>query len=110
MTSTTTARIAELNDILRTTFLTGRVLMTEGVRALPEDVQSRIVEAVQTFTDFTPDNDPQGEHDFGAVTIEGRKIFWKIDYYAPDMMHGSEDPSDAKQTRRVLTLMLAEEY
>lgn len=110
MTSKTTARIAELNDILRTTFLTGRVLMTEGLRALPDDLQSRIVEAVQTFKDFTPDNDPHGERDFGAVTIEGCKIFWKIDYYAPDMMHGSDDPSDPKQTRRVLTIMLAEEY
>lgn len=110
MTSKTTARIAELNDILRTTFLTGRALMTEGIRALPEETQSRIVEAVQIFTDFTPDNDPHGEHDFGAVTIEGHKVFWKIDYYAPDMMHGSDDPSDPKQTRRVLTIMLTEEY
>lgn len=110
MTSKTTARIAELNDILRTTFLTGRVLMTEGIRALPEETQSRIVEAVQIFTDFTPDNDPHGEHDFGALTIEGEKIFWKIDYYAPDMAHGAEDPSEPAQTRRVLTIMLAEEY
>ncbi len=110
MTSQTIARIAELNDILRTTFLTGRVLMTEGIRALPDDVQSRIVEAIQTFTEFTPDNDPHGEHDFGAVTVEGCKSFWKIDYYAPDMAHGSVDPSDPKQTRRVLTIMLAGEY
>ena len=110
MTHCKTSRIAELNDVLRTTFLTGRVLMTEGVRALPDELQSSIVEAVQAFTAFTPDNDPHGEHDFGAVTIEGEKVFWKIDYYAPDMMHGSEDPSDPKQTRRVLTIMLAGEY
>ncbi|WKL23776.1 DUF3768 domain-containing protein (plasmid) [Agrobacterium tumefaciens] len=70
----------------------------------------RIVEAVQSFKAFTPDNDPHGEHDFGAVVIESQKVFWKIDYYAPDMMHGSEDPSDPKQTRRVLTIMLAGEY
>lgn len=109
MTNPKTTRIAELNDVLRTTFLTGRVLMTEGILDLPDELQSRIVEAVQTFTAFTPDNDPHGEHDFGAVTIEGEKILWKIDYYAPDMMHGSEDPSDPKQTRRVLTIMLAGE-
>lgn len=110
MTQPNTARIAELNDVLRTTFLTGRVLMTEGVRALPNALQSHIVEAVQSFTEFTPDNDPHDEHDFGAVTVEGEKVFWKIDYYAPDMMHGSDDPSDPKQTRRVLTIMLAGEY
>lgn len=110
MTQPNTALIAELNDVLRTTFLTGRVLMTAGIRALPDDLQSCIVEAVQSFRDFTPDNDPHGEHDFGAVTIQGEKVFWKIDYYAPDLMHGSEDPSDPKQTRRVLTIMLAGEY
>lgn len=110
MTNPNTARIAEHNDVLRTTFLTGKVLMTEGIRALPEDVQSRIVEQVQTFTAFTPDNDPYGEHDFGAFAVDGHKVFWKIDYYAPDMMHGSENPADPSVTRRVLTIMLAEEY
>lgn len=110
MTQPNTARIAELNDVLRTTFLTGRVLMTEGIRALPDELQSAIVEAVQSFKDFTPDNDPHCEHDFGAATVEGEKIFWKIDYYAPDMMHGSDDPSEPKQTRRVLTIMRAGEY
>ena len=110
MTNPQTARIRELNDVLRTTWLTGRVLMTEGIRSLPDDMQSRIAETVQTFSEFTPGNDPHGEHDFGAFTIEGRKVFWKIDYYAPDMEHGSEDPADPAKTRRVLTIMLAEEY
>ena len=94
----TTTRIAELNDLLRTTFLTGRVLVTEGVRALPDRVQSLIVEAVQTFEAF------------GAVTVEGHKVFWKIDNYAPDMRHGAEDASNPARTRRVLTTMLAREY
>jgi hypothetical protein len=84
--------------------------MPPGIRALPHALQSRIANQVQTFTAFTPDNDPHGEHDFGAFTIEGRKVFWKIDCYAPDMVHGSENPADPAATRRVLTIMLAEEY
>ena len=48
----------------------------------------------------------------GQFTIHGvpEKIFWKIDYYAPDLVHGSENPSDPQQTVRVLTLMLSSEY
>jgi hypothetical protein len=67
------------------------------------------------FDEFTPDNDPHHEHDFGGFEYEGRRIFWKIDYYdraslgtGSDM--GSEDPSDPAKTLRVLTIMLAEEY
>lgn len=106
----TPSRIAELNDLLRTSFLMGRVVITAGVRSLGADFESATVEAVQRFKAFTPDNDPYGEHDFGAVTVLDRKVFWKIDYYALDMIHGSEDPADPKQTVRVLTIMLAEEY
>ena len=50
------------------------------------------------------------KHDFGAFEVEGHRLFFKIDYYAPDMQHGSEDPADPTKTVRVLTLMLAEEY
>lgn len=109
-TQTRTHRVRELNDILRTTWLTGTVLMTPGIRSLHDATQSRIVEGVQTFGDFTPDNDPHGEHDFGTLSVDGQEVFWKIDYYAPDMMGGSEDPSDPKVTKRVLTIMLASEY
>lgn len=105
-----TARIRELNDLLRTSWITGQVLSTRGITALPVDVQSRIFEQIQTFDAFTEDNDPHGEHDFGALTVDGHKVFWKIDYYAPDMMHGSPNPSDPLVTQRVLTIMLAEEY
>ena len=103
-------RIRELNDAFRTSFIGGRVVMTQSVATLPESLQSAIVEAVQTYNTFNRDNDPHGEHDFGSLTLGEERIFWKIDYYDPDCVYGSEDPSDPTKTTRVLTMMLAEDY
>lgn len=106
-----TAKIRKLNDLLRTTFfMGGHVCSTGGFRSLPEEDQSAIREKIQTFDDFTEDNDPHGEHDFGKVEYNGHKVFWKIDYYDLDFNEGSVDPSDPKNTGRVMTIMLAEEY
>lgn len=106
-----TATIAILNDLCRTAMgVAGRLLQTEGINALPYADQSAIREKVETFKNFTPDNDPHGERDFGAFEHNGKRIFWKIDYYASDMEHGSENPADPTQTVRVLTIMLASEY
>lgn len=107
-----TKRIAELNDQLRTTFNAnaGRVFLTRGVADLPKEVQHRIIALVQEFNSFSEENDAYGEHDFGSVEHNGHNAFWKIDYYSPDMEHGSEEPSDPSRTVRVLTVMLANEY
>jgi hypothetical protein len=106
-----TFTIAELNDLSRKAFgVACRVVETHGITALPPEVQSRIRERVETFDDFTPDNDPYGEHDFGAFECDGIKVFWKIDYYDRTLTMGSENPADPSQTVRVLTIMRAEEY
>ena len=93
------------------TDLLGRFVFTPGIDALAPEVQIDIWFLVRDFDAFTEDNDPYGEHDFGAIdhAIAG-KVFWKIDYYDPSFTMGSEDPSDIAQTRRVLTVMLANEY
>ena len=104
------ARIAELNDQFRRTLVGGRVMMTAGVSARGTEFVAKVVAAMQAFTNFDRDNDPHHEHDFGAYEVEGHRLFFKIDYYAPDMQHGSDDPADPTKTVRVLTLMLAEEY
>ena len=111
-----TEQIRELNDRFRKgdSSIPGQVLLTAGVQSLtdidPQMRLRRVIEAVRSFNDFSDDNDPHGEHDFGAFELFGEKLFWKIDYYALDMLHGSEDPSDITKTIRVLTIMLAGEY
>jgi len=90
--------------------IAGRLVQTSGINALSLADQSAIREKVETFDDFTPDNDPYREHDFGAFEHNSEKIFWKIDYYDATLTYGSEDPSDPKQTVRVVTIMLASEY
>ena len=60
--------------------------------------------------DFTPDNDPHNEHDFGSFEIDDLKFIFKHDYYDKSMQYGSEDPGEPKKTTRVLTIMLTDEY
>ena len=69
-----------------------------------------VIRKVATFSAFTRDNDPHGEHDFGSFELAGRKFFFKLDYYDAAMELGSEDPADPQKTTRVLTIMLASEY
>lgn len=102
--------IAALNDQLRRKLVGGRILITPGVAALPDDRRSVVLQAVQNFTDFTSDNDPRGEHDFGAFDVRGERFFFKIDYYDSSMEYGSSDPADPAKTVRVLTIMLSNEY
>jgi len=106
-----TSKIAALNDLCRKAMgIAGRLVQTSGISALPQEDQSAIREKVETFDAFTPDNDPHKERDFGAFEHNSERIFWKIDYYDTTLTKGSEDPSDPKQTIRVLTIMLASEY
>ncbi len=107
---TETGRIRVLNDNFRSTFVGGRVALTAGVDALRLDTKARVLLAVQSFSNFTKDNDPHGEHDFGSFSVEGETYFWKIDYYDLSMKFGSETPEDPTTTARVLTIMRADEY
>lgn len=111
MSTATSAAIARLNDELRRTFATGDVMLTADIRALPPAQLRAVLARVRHHDNFSEDNDPHGERDFGAVELDGLgPVFWKIDYYDPTLTFGSEDPADPTRTRRVLTIMLAEEY
>ena len=105
-----TEAIRHLNDRFRASFEGGKVLVTNGVQSLGTPATVVILQAVARFTDFSLDNDPHGEHDFGAFEWRNETIFWKIDYYDRSLDFASPDPADPSVTARVLTIMLASEY
>ena len=99
---------------------------TVGFRSLPVADQSQVRELIETFDAFTEDNDPHGERDFGTIyqlgdgqwtterprvrDDERERVFWKLDYYDRQMRFASEDAANPAITRRVLTIMLSDEY
>lgn len=100
--------------------------VTQGFHALPDLDRFAALAAITRISRFDEDNDPYGEHDFGAVyrLVSGawtqdrpkgaqtiaQTVFWKVDCYDNDLMFGSEAPWDETVTKRVLTIMLASEY
>lgn len=121
MTSPSTARIRELNDAFRAkgplwASALGQArpdqdgwYITDGVNGFGPLFALEAVGAVQRFDSFAQ-NDPHGEHDFGAFELAGQRLFFKIDYYDLDLSHGSDDPANPDVTRRIITIMLASEY
>ena len=96
--------VAKKNDVFRRSGF--GITVTQGVQVL-EDLGG-LIDEIRRFSEFTEDNDPYGEHDFGTVYWFGEKVFWKIDYYDQALKYG-RDPLDV-ECRRVLTVMLASEY
>jgi Protein of unknown function (DUF3768) len=121
------ARIARLNDLARRAIgIACTVVATAGFRSLSDADQSCVRELIETFNAFTEDNDPHGERDFGCIyqlgdgrwtterprirENERERVFWKLDYYDCELRFASEDATNPAITRRVLTIMLADEY
>lgn len=119
--------IRRLNDAARNhPGLASIANVTIGFQSLAETDRLAALTAIIRFSKFDGDNDPYGEHDFGAIyrlesgawtqdrpsddrTI-AQTVFWKVDCYDMDLMFGSEAPWDPQVTKRVLTIMLASEY
>ena len=104
------ARIRALNDELRRRLIGGMAVLTPGVAALGQEAVARIIKTIEVYDDFCHANDPHEEHDFGAFDADGNRIFFKIDYFDETLTVHSPDPSDPAVTKRVITIMLAEEY
>ena len=104
-------QVQRLNDKFRTRGLgIGSLMITSGVRAAGAEFVAAALGAVREYTAFGSDNDPYGEHDFGAFDLGGQRLFFKFDYYDRALQGHSPDAADPKQTHRVLTVMLASEY
>jgi len=98
--------IAALNDEFRCNRPADTWLVTPGIRALPN--LPGLVQAVRDFNNFNPDNDPWGEHNMGSIVWYQEKAWWKIKYYDQQLQDWCDPLSP--ECRRVLTLLLAEEY
>jgi hypothetical protein len=102
--------IRDLNDAFRTTLRGGRVVVTRGIMNGGLSFHREVISSVRGFGQFSEANDPNDEHDFGALEVRGKKTFFKINYYDRAVDYGSTDPASSTVTTRVLTIMLAEEY
>ena len=110
MTNPHSAKIRALNDHARQRVDPCRWVITQGVLTCDPLTVAQLLIAVGDFDDFTADNDPNGEHDFGSLYWGEHQVFWRLDYYDLDFTLHSPDPADETVTARVLTVMLAEEY
>ncbi len=134
MTTSTNLTLSEINDFFRLMFhpgildekilskiprgfpRRGRIVFAGGLAQEDRSKQIAAAQAATLDNNFTSENDPHGEHDFGAVTVPGSssfkefKIFWKIDYYSSsEMEDGADDPS-ALQAYRVLSIFYPDDY
>lgn len=73
-------------------------VITAGVLARGNEFIDRAVECVRGYSDFTEDNDPWGEHDFGSFELDDRTLFWKIDCYDTELERAR--PTRATPRRR----------
>jgi hypothetical protein len=106
-----TQTVEELNDTFRQTLLGGRVALTDSVaHALGADGCEKLMHRIMNYEGFVRDGDRYDEHNFGVVLMSSKSFIWKIDYYSPDMQRLSNNPANVDITKRVMTVMLAEEY
>lgn len=103
--------IARLNDRCRQGLdRTARINMTSTCLAtFAEDRAAEIVaqaEILAMLRTHRFSDAEAGERNRGSFKYRGITVYFCIEYYDAAMEYGSEDPADASQTRRVLTIML----
>ena len=123
--SNQTDHIRHHNDMARTQpqIVNATWVMTSGVQRLlagndyipagmvvARDRVMALRHAVASYSDWSYGNDPYGEHDFGAFLLFGERVYFKVDYYHPEHDTLAPVPGNVELCRRVLTIMLAQEY
>lgn len=104
-------RIRRLNDFFRGMLLTEPdVRVSAGVRSLAKEYQHRVFLRVRTHSEFSSERRKCEQHDFGRFEEGGHEIIWRITYHDLFLRSYSAEPDNPHTTRRVLTIMLAEEY
>lgn len=72
------ATIRQLNDRLRCHGVgNGSLFITPGIIARGKDYVPLALSAVREFENFTKDNDPHQEHDFGSFDLQANVCFGK---------------------------------
>ncbi len=95
--------------MLRTTGFGGKVVLSPGVANLA--TRDDVVRAVMAQDPNNgPKHDPTGRNEFGVVNLNNVRYFWKIDYYDRSYTVMSPDPADPLITKRVLTILRADEW
>ena len=105
-------RIRELNDRFRRDGLgNGSVMLTIGIQERGGDFRRRGRQGGSGIRQLLRRKTIPGVSMISAPSrLRVEKVFWKLDYYTPDLTAGSENPANEGVTHRVLTIMLASEY
>ena len=91
--------------------LPGQVVFTRAVAARGPLFPLLCLLALAGHDAFDPEDDPDRLRDFGAVTVQGVCVWFKIDTYADETMEwGAERPDDPARTYRVMTVMLPSDW
>ena len=102
-------QIARLNDQVRLG-AAGTIMITQGVKRISGFDAAELSALLANYDDFTHENDPHGDRDFGLISYKGWDVIWKIDSYDKELKFGSDNPADPAVTTRILTLLLASEW
>lgn len=71
--------IRERNDVVRRSLHRVHLIISEGVCALPDEVQAHALLALTRYENFTPQSDPSGEHASGTFEVDRYRFAWSIE-------------------------------